>query len=90
MGKWFDCLARITSNELAPLHSVKSGILWSACSTSRRRDADLAKSALVHTARLMKNLAKGFKKNGDKSAVTILKITQQLGCAFQDVEPPKS
>ena len=29
-------------------------------------------------------------KNGDKSAVAILKITRQLSCVFQDMEPPKS
>ena len=30
------------------------------------------------------------KKNGDKSAVAMLKITRQLGCVFQDMEPPMS
>ena len=35
-------------------------------------------------------LSKGDKKNGDKSAVAMLKITRQLGCVFQDMEPPKS
>ena len=30
------------------------------------------------------------KKNGDKSAVAMLKITRQLDCIFQDMEPPKS
>ena len=43
-----ECLdgpARITSKELAPIHSVKSGILQNACSTSPRVDADLEKSA---------------------------------------------
>ena len=34
--------------------------------------------------------SKKSKKNGDKSAVAILKNTRQLGCVFQDVEPPKS
>ena len=38
--------------------------------------------------------SKGFfffkKKNGDKSAVAMLKSTRQLGCVFQDMEPPKS
>ena len=33
---------------------------------------------------------KKSKKNGDKSAVAMLKNTRQLGCVFQDVEPPKS
>ena len=29
-------------------------------------------------------------QNGDKSAVAMLKITRQLGCVSQDMEPPKS
>ena len=33
---------------------------------------------------------KRSKKNGDKSAVAMLKSTRQLGCVFQDMEPPKS
>ena len=43
----------------------------------------------MHTARLMNSLAKS-KNNGDKGAVDMLKITWQLGCVFQDMEPPKS
>ena len=39
----FDCSARITSKELAPIHSVKNGILQNACLTSRRMDADVWK-----------------------------------------------
>ena len=34
--------------------------------------------------------SKKSKKNGDKSAVAILKKTRQLGYVFQDMEPPKS
>ena len=34
--------------------------------------------------------SKSSKKNGGKSAVAMLKITRQLGCDFQDMEPPKS
>ena len=34
--------------------------------------------------------SKKSKNNGDKSAVAMLKITRQLGCVFQHVEPPKS
>ena len=33
---------------------------------------------------------KRSQKNGDKSAVAMLKITRQLGCVSQDMEPPKS
>ena len=70
----FDGHARNTSKELAPIHSVKSGILQSACSTSPRMDSDLGKSALVRIV----------------EAVAILKNTRQVGCVFQDMEPPKS
>ena len=49
-----DGLARITSKELAPIHSVKSGILQNACSTSPRVVADLVKSALMRIVRLKK------------------------------------
>ena len=58
----FDCHARITSNELAPLHSVKNGTLQSACSTRPRVVADLGKSALMRIARLMNSQAKGLKR----------------------------
>ena len=47
------------------------------------------KSALMRIARLKNSLAKG-QKNGDKSSVAMLKITGQLCCVFQDMEPPKS
>ena len=70
-AKWLDCRARITSKELAPLHSVKSGTLQNACSTRPRVVADLGKSALMHSARLMSSLAKRSTKNGDKSAVSM-------------------
>ena len=33
--------------------------------------------------------SKRSKKNGDKSAVAMFKIARQLGCVFQDMEPPK-
>ena len=33
---------------------------------------------------------KRSKKNGDQSAVAMLKIKRQFGCVFQDMEPPKS
>ena len=44
----FDGPARITSKEFAPIHSVKSGILQSACSTSqKKKDVDLVTGALM-------------------------------------------
>ena len=60
-----ECLdghARITSKELAPIHSVKSGTLQNACSTRPREVADLVKSARMHIVRLMNNLVKGPKR----------------------------
>ena len=90
VDEWLDCFARISSKELAPIHSVKNGMLQSACSTSPRMDADLGKSALMRIARLMNSLAKRSEKNGDTSAVAMLKITRQLGCDCQDMEPLKS
>ena len=41
--EWLDCPARITSKELAPIHSVKSGTLQNACSARPRVVADLEK-----------------------------------------------
>ena len=58
----FDGHARITSNELAQINSVKSGTLQNACFTRPRVVADLVKSALMHIARLMNSLAKGLKR----------------------------
>ena len=64
---------RITSKELAPIHSVKSGTLQNACSTRPRVVAGLGKSAHTHTVRLMNSRLKGPKKNDDKSGVAMLK-----------------
>ena len=60
-----ECLdgpARITSKELAPIRSVKSGTLQNACFTGPRAVADLVKSARMHNVRLMNNLVKGPKR----------------------------
>ena len=52
---------RSSRKELAPIHSVKNGILQNACSTRRRVVADLGKSVLMRIARLKNSLAKGLK-----------------------------
>ena len=85
-----DCRARITSNELSPLHSVKSGFHQNACSTSPRMDANFGKKCSYVHRQFDEQPSKRSKKNGDKSAVAMLKIARQLGCVFQDMEPPKS
>ena len=65
--------ARIASQELAPIHSVKSGTLQNAYPTRLRVVVGLSKSARMHIVRLMNNLVKRYKKNDDKSAVAMLK-----------------
>ena len=62
MVERLDGHARITSKELAPIHSVKSGTLQNACSTRPSVVADLAKSARMHIVRLMNNLVKKVQK----------------------------
>ena len=57
-----DGLARITSEELAPIHSVKSGTFQNACSTRPIVVADMVKSACMHIVTLMNNLVKGPKR----------------------------
>ena len=90
MVECLDGPARITSKELAPIHSAKNGILQNACSTSPRKDADLGEKCSYAHRQVDEQPSTRSKKNGDKSTVAILKITRQLGCVFQDVEPPKS
>ena len=46
-------------------------------------------NALICTSQVDEQPSKRSKKNGDKSAVAMLKITRQLGCVSQDMEPPK-
>ena len=62
VGEWLDCPARITSKELAPIHSVKGGTLQNACSTRPRVVSDLGTSARVRIARLMNSQAKGLQR----------------------------
>ena len=52
----------LPQRNLNPIHSVKSGTLHDACSTSQNMDANLVISGLLHTARLMNSLARSFKK----------------------------
>ena len=61
-GRMSRCHARITSKELAPIHSVKSGTLQNACSTRPRVVVGLGKSAHMHIVRLMNSRQKGPKR----------------------------
>ena len=57
----FDGLVRITLEELAITHFVKSGTLQNACSTRTRVVVGLVKSAHMHIVRLMNSRQKGLK-----------------------------
>ena len=73
MAECFDCLARITSTELAPIHSVKSGTLQNACSTRPRVVADFGEKCSYAHRQVDEQPSKRSKKNDDKSAVAMLK-----------------
>ena len=62
VGKFLDCRARFTSKELVQLHSVKNGILRSACSTRQKMDANLGISAPTHTVSLTNSLARSLQR----------------------------
>ena len=53
-------------------------------------DADLVKKCSYAHRQVDEQPSKMSKTNGDKSAVAMLKIARQLGCVFQEMEPPKS
>ena len=107
MVECLDGPARITSKELAPIHSVKNDILQNAYSASPRVLQIWKKCSYAHR-QVEEQPCKRSKKNGDKSAVAMLQKheqhyrtvrsvvfdhssnTRQLGCVFQDMEPPKS
>ena len=76
-----DGLARITLEELATTHFVKNGTLQNACSTSPRVVAEKCSYA---PRQVDEQPSKKSQKNGDKSAVTMLKSTRQSGCVFQE------
>ena len=58
----FDCFARNTSKELAPLHSVKNGILQNACSTSPKMDAGFAETCSYAHRQVDEQPSKRFEK----------------------------
>ena len=53
-------------------------------------DADFGEKCSSAHLQVDEQPSKRSEKNGDNSAVGMLKITRQLGCVFQDMEPPKS
>ena len=69
----FDCHARSTSKELAPSHSVKKWHPPECLFYKTKSGCRFGKSARMHIARLMNSLEKRSTKDGDKSAVAMLK-----------------
>ena len=67
-----DGLTRITLEELAPIHSGKSGTIQNACSTRPRVGANSDKCSYAHR-QVDEQPCKRSKKNDDKSAVAMLK-----------------
>ena len=68
----FDCPARITSKELAPLHSGKNGILQYVFYKSENGCRFGEKCSCVHR-QVEEQPSKRSKKNGDKNAAAMLK-----------------
>ena len=73
MVECLDGPARITSKELAPIHSVKSGTLQNACSTRPRVVVSLGEKCSYAHRQVDEQPTKRSKKNDDKSALAILK-----------------
>ena len=90
VGKWLDCRARITSKEFAPIHYVKNGTLQSVCSTCQTMYTNVGEKCSCAHRQVDEQPSIKSKKNGDKNAVVVLKITRHLGCLSQDMDPPKS
>ena len=73
--------AKITSKELAQIHGVNHGILPCAKITNHKKAASLARSVRSFTRSWIISRIKEERRVKEKG--------QQLGCVFQDVEPPE-
>ena len=84
-----DGLARITSKELASTHYVKSGTLQNAFFYKSENGCRFAEKCSYAHRQVDEQTSKRS-KTMTKVQLAMLKITQRLGCIFQDMEPPKS
>ena len=80
---------KTTTVDIVRIRHVIFGILPGVNTTKHNRDAHSVKSASLCTERLTVSLTRN-RKNGGKGSVVLLKNSKQLGCVFQDIEPPKS
>ena len=99
---------RITTKELAPIHSVKKWHPPECLFYKTKSGCRFGEKCSYAHRQVEEQPSKKSKKNDDKSAVAMLKknehhqrtgrlvmnayssSTGQLGCIFQDMEPPKS
>ena len=90
MGKWLDCRARITSEELATNSFCEKWHLPECLFYKSENGCRFGEKCSYAHRQVDEQPSKRSKKNGQKSAVAILKITRHLGCESQDLEPLKS
>ena len=88
LGSHLDCRAGSTSKVTAQIHLSVIGTHPSVKNTKQSRNVNSARSVRSCTGRLRNNQAKS-RKTDDNSAVALLKDRRQMGCVFQDAEPPK-
>ena len=74
-----DCPARITSKELAPIHSVKNGIPRECLFYKSEKGCRFGEKCSYAHRQVEEQPIKRSEKNGDKIAVAILKISRQFG-----------
>ena len=79
-----------------PQRNLHHSILWKLASSRvlvlqvRKNGCRFGKKCSHAHRQVDEQPSKRSEKNGDKSAVAILKTARQLGCVEQDMEPPKS
>ena len=76
MVDFLDGPVRITSKELAPIHSVKNGILQNAWFYKSESVCRFGEKCSCAHRQVDDQPSKRSKKNGDKSAVALLKKTE--------------
>ena len=90
VGKWLDCRARTTSKELAITPFCEKWHPPKCLFYKTENGCKLGEKCSCAHRQVDEQLSNRSKKNGDKRAVAMLKVTRQLGCVFQDMELPKS
>ena len=84
VGKWFDCRARITSKELAPLHSVTNaacGRYFVHEQTSQENSRTRCVSGSVRVSPMHDKLECG-RKDHAQARIGLLVLEQATQCSF--------